>query len=297
MSQRLNIVAALALALPLASPSAPAELKPHTLEAFLTYATATESRYLAEAADDDKFLYIDQLTGADRDEAISHLMRGEVLMERLQTRAEDGSEIKIKDGMIHHWVGTVFIPGATLEETLALVQDYGRHAEIYAPQVEQARIIRRDGDTFTVFYRFRKKKVLTAVHNTTHEADYYRRGPTRAYSISKSTRIREVQNPGESDERELPEDNNRGLLWGINSYWKFFETDGGTFVESESVSLTRSIPILAVPIIRPFVTGVPKELLTFTLENTREQLASSEASQSPLTARAFLCVLMARAVG
>jgi len=164
-----------------------------------------------------------------------------------------------------------------------VVQDYNRHAEIYAPQVEQARIIDREGDTFTVFYRFRKSKVLiTAVHNTNHEASYYRRGPTRAYSISKSTRIREVHNPGESDERELPEDNNRGLLWGINSYWKFFETDGGTFVESESVSLTRSIPILAVPIIRPFVTGVPKELLTFTLENTREQLADSEVSQSRL---------------
>ncbi len=285
MSQRLSVVAVFAFVLPLANHAPPAELKPHTLEAFLSYATATEARFLAEATADDSFLYIDHLAGREREEALASLTRGEVLMERLKTKAADGSEIKIKDGLIHHWVGTVFIPGATLEDTLALLQDYNRHAEIYAPQVEQARIVDRDGDNFTVFYRFRKKKILTAVHKTTHDANYYRRGPTHAYSISKSTDIREVQNPGEPDERELPEDNNRGLLWAINSYWKLLEVDGGTFVESESVSLTRSIPILAVPIVRPFVTGVPRELLAFTLEITRDQLAQfddPEGSQEPL---------------
>ena len=112
MGQRHNVVAVLALALPLAGHPAPAELKPHTLEAFLSYATATESRFLAEVATNDTFLYIDRLAVEERDDAIADLMRGEVLMERLQTKADDGSEIKVKDGLIHHWVGTVFIPGA-----------------------------------------------------------------------------------------------------------------------------------------------------------------------------------------
>jgi hypothetical protein len=284
MSQRLNVVAVLALALPLATPAGWAELKPHTLEAFLNYVAATEARFLTEVDSDDEFLYIDGLTGADRAEAISRLRNGEVLMERLESRAADGSEIKIKDGLIHHWVGTVFIPGTTVGETLALVQDYNRHADIYSPQVEQARIIERSGDTFTIFYRFRKKKVVTAVHNTEHEVNYFRAGPGRAYSMSEATRIREVEHPGEPNESEKPENDNRGFLWGINSYWKFVEEDGGVYVESESVSLTRSAPAVLAFMIRPFITGVPRELLSFTLEATRGQLASAETSDGGFSA-------------
>jgi len=280
MGQKLNIVATLALILPLAAFAGRAELKPHTLEAYLRYVAATEARFLTEVDSDEAFLYVEGLAGAERAEAIARLRNGEVLMERLESRAEDGSEIQIKDGMIHHWVGTVFIPGATLDETLALVQDYNRHADIYAPQVEQARILERDGSTFTIFYRFHKKKVITAVHNTNHVVNYYRMSPSRAYSISESTRIREVDNPGKPDEREKPEDDNRGLLWGINSYWKFLEKDGGVYVESESVSLTRSVPVVSSPMISPFITGVPRELLSFTLEHTREQLVDTGASDS-----------------
>jgi len=33
--------------------------------------------------------------------------------------------------MIHHWIGTVFIPGATLAQTLALEQDYDHHQEYF----------------------------------------------------------------------------------------------------------------------------------------------------------------------
>lgn len=281
MSRRLSAVAVLGLALPLlASAPAPAELKAHTLEAFQRYAAATEARFLADVSPPGPFLYVDRLTGKDHEEAFEELQRGEVFIERLQTRSENDAEIKVDDGLFHHWVGTVFIPGVSLEDTLDLVQDYNRHAEIYAPQVEESRIIDRSGDNFTVFYRFRKKKIITAIHNTDHEVRYFQQGLDRAYSISEATRIQEVDNPGDDDESEKPVGDDSGFLWAINSYWKFLERDGGVYVESESVSLTRGIPFFLSWMIKPFVNSVPRELLEFTLSRTREEMAGPVESDA-----------------
>jgi hypothetical protein len=44
------------------------------------------------------------------------------------------------------------------------------------------------------------------------------------------------------------------------------------WVQCESVTLTRDIPFGLGWIVRPFVTDIPKESLTFTLETTRRAL-------------------------
>ena len=284
MGRRLATPVVLLLAVPLSAHTTPAELKPHTLEAFLRYAAATESRFLAEASSSDSFVYVDALPAGERQGALDFLRRGEVFMSRLRTRGADGKEIKAKDGIIHHWLGAVFIPGVGLEQTLALVQDYDRHAEIYTPEVDQAHIIDREDDHFTVFYRFRKKKVITVILDTDHDVRYFRAAPGRAYSISRTTRIQEVQNAGKPNQQLKPVGNDGGFLWRLNTYWKFLERDGGTYVESESISLTRGIPLLLKWMIAPFITGVPKELLSFTLEKTREELVDSAGQQSDAAA-------------
>jgi hypothetical protein len=43
-------------------------------------------------------------------------------------------------------------------------------------------------------------------------------------------------------------------------------------VQCESISLTRDIPALLSWLIKPFVTGVPRESLEFTLGHTRAAL-------------------------
>jgi hypothetical protein len=48
------------------------------------------------------------------------------------------------------------------------------------------------------------------------------------------------------------------------------EADGGVYVQSEVASLTRDIPTGLGWMIGPFVTEIPKETLTFTLEATRK---------------------------
>ena len=88
-----------------------------------------------------------------------------------------------------------------------------------------------------------------------------------------STRIAQVENAGEPDERELPVGRDGGYLWRLNTYWRLLERDGGTYVQCESISLTRGIPFGFGWMIKPFVTSIPRESLEFTLNTTRKALA------------------------
>jgi hypothetical protein len=88
-----------------------------------------------------------------------------------------------------------------------------------------------------------------------------------AYSISRSTRIAEIEAPGTSRERAFPAGEEHGFLWRQNTYWSYREGDGGLYVEIESVSLSRSIPNGLGWAVRPFVQSVPQESLEFTLRS------------------------------
>ena len=55
--------------------------------------------------------------------------------------------------------------------------------------------------------------------------------------------------------------------------WRFLARDGGVYVQCESTSLTRGIPVGLGWLVGPFVTSIPRESLSFTLETTRRVLA------------------------
>ena len=184
------------------------------------------------------------------------------------------------DGLIHHWLGLVYIPGASLASTIALLQAYDQQHRFYAPEVERSRLLRRDGNDFHVFLRLRRKKVISVVLNTEYDVHYALLGSARAYASSYSTRIAEVENAGKVNETEKPPGNDSGLLWRLNSYWRLEQRDGGMYVQLEVVSLTRDIPTGLGWLVRPFVTSVPQESLQFTLSRTRASLLAHSAELS-----------------
>jgi hypothetical protein len=246
-----------------------AELQSRTVDAFNHYVRITEMGMNRG----EPFLWVDALPDAQRRARIDALRRGELVIERLTAR-DGGREIPVPDGLIHHWTGSVFVPGATVNEAVALLQDYNRHADIYRPAVARSKLLERKGDVFRVYLRFFQKKVLTVVLNSEHQARFSRPGPDRAQSRIYSTRIAEVEDPDTPQERELPVGNDGGYLWRLNSYWRFLERDGGTYLQCESISLTRTIPFVFRFVVRPFVTSVPRESLEFTLTTTRRALAN-----------------------
>jgi hypothetical protein len=257
-----------------------AELRPKTVEAFDRYAQLTEARINREVSQAEKFLYLDELPPPRRSEALAALQRGEIFMERLQTLDASGHTMEAPEAIIHHWLGAVFVPGANLPQTLALVQDYNHHQDIYKPEVVGSRLIGHTGNDFQIYYRLRKKKVITVTLNTYHDVHYFPVDSTRWYSRSYSTRIGEVANADTPNEREKPVGHDGGFLWRINSYWKFEEKDGGVYVECESISLTRDIPTGLGWLIKPFVTSIPKESLEMTMGSTRAALAAARKENS-----------------
>jgi len=254
---------------PLAAGPALPKLKTETQEAFERYLKRVEARNEGELKRGSALLWVDGLPEKQRAEAYAELKRGEVKMQKLEI-LDGGKPIACPGGMIHHWTGVVLIPGAKLEDVLGVLEDYDQHSVYYAPDVERSKIESREGDHFRVFLRFRRHKVITVVLDTEHEVQYFHDAAGRAHSRSSAVRVAEVENAGKSDEREKTPGDDGGFMWRMETWWRMEEQDGGVYVQSEVASLTRDIPAAFAWMIKPFVTGIPKETLTFTLEATRK---------------------------
>jgi len=254
------------------------KLKTETEEAFEHYVKLTEARNEGELKRGTGLLWLDGLPAAQQAAAYTAVKQGEVKMHKLEI-LDNGKPIACPGGMIHHWTGVVFIPGVNLADVLGVLEDYNKHSVYYAPDVERSKLESRDGDHFRIFLRFRRHKVITVVLNTEHEVQYFHDAPRRAHSRSSAVRIAEVENAGQSDEREKTPGDDGGFLWRMETWWRMEERDGGVYVQSEAASLTRNIPTGFGWMIKPFVTDIPKETLTFTLEATRKAVERHRPSR------------------
>jgi hypothetical protein len=240
-----------------------AELRPETVQAFERYVRETEARLEQRLRPDGKFLWVDEEPQRE-----VQVRQGQVAIENRSGR----DTIAVPGGLIHEWIGAVFIPGVTLGKTLAIVQDYDHNQDNYKPEVLASRLVSRDGNDFKVYLRLMKKKVITVILDTDYDVRYFPLGSGRCHSRAYSTRIAEVRNAGKRDERILPPGQDSGFLWRLYTYWRFQERDGGVYVECEAISLTRAIPAGLGWLIEPIVTTLPRESLANTLRETRAAL-------------------------
>jgi hypothetical protein len=258
-------------------PAPAAELKQKTNTAFDRYVTATEARFAGELRPGGTFLYIDGMNPGDRQQAYDQLKRGEILVEKLETKAS-GVSADVPDGMVHHWVGLIFIPGATLAKTLPIVKDYDRRADLYKPDVSASYALAHNGDDFKMFLRLHQKRFTTVDFNTTYDVHWGSVDSNKVYSNSISTRIAEVKDPAKPDGEELPIGTGHGYLWRLNTYWRFEEKDGGVYLQCEALSLTRDIPTGLGWMLKPLVTSIPRQSLNRALGQTRNVVLQEEKS-------------------
>jgi hypothetical protein len=281
MINRAHLTICVGLALPLApaAPGVAADLRPQTVAAFDRYVAETEKQREASLTATSPFLWIEIQPTAGQQVSLEQLRAGAFVIERMTT-IQDGKKIEVPGGLVHHWLGAVFVPGASLDQAVSLLQDYDRHATIYAPGVNRSKVLARDGDSFRVSLRFFMKRVISVVMDGEHEARFTRLGPDRAHSRVVSTRLNEVEDPGTERERLKPEGRDGGYLWRINSYWRFLERDGGTYVQCETITLSRRIPVGLGWIVGPFVTSIPKDSLEFMLTTTRKTLLAEGKAEA-----------------
>lgn len=256
-----------------------ADLGERAAAAFDRYARLVEQRLDREKQGELPFLLLDHLSAAARRDAYAALDRGDVVAARVESRDSPGAP-DVPGGLCHHWAGTIFIPGVTIDRVIGLMQSYDRYQEIYAPHIRRSAVIDRHGSHFRVFLQLSIQRVVSVVLNTDNDVRYVRISPTRAQVRSVSTRIAEVDSPESPDAREKAVGHDNGFLWRFNNYCALEERplhdrEPGTFVQCESLSLSRAIPLGLDWLVGPFVSSVPRESLEFTLGAMRTALTST----------------------
>jgi len=249
----------------MAEPASEVQLKPQTLESFDSYICDAEAAMKKDIRGQGPFLWSE--TSPERERQVQ---AGEVIAEFWPGRGP----AKIPGGLIHDWIGAAWAPGTTLKATLALIQDYNNHKNIYKPEVIASKLIKRRGNDFQIYLRLLKKKILTVVLDTDHHVHYARINQIRWLCWSHTMRIAEVQNAGQPNEKVLAPDTGYGFLWRLNSYWRFEERDRGVELECRAISLSRDVPLGLGWLIEPIIQKLPKESLIHTLDCTRQALHS-----------------------
>ena len=255
-----------------------ATLQAKTLQDFARYAAAVEARTARELGAGGPFLSIDRQPTRQIEEARTQLRQGEVLIMKGSAGDEQAQEIEVDGGSIHHWRGLVLIPGVKLDRLLRTLKEPG-HDQHKQEDVLASRVIARNGDALKLFLRVKRTKIVTVVYDTEHDVRYRTLAPNRAVSSSVSTRIVEVENAGTAGERALSEGDDHGYLWRLNSYWRYQQVDEGVLVELESLTLSRDIPYVFRPIVRPLVDRVARESIRRTLESLRERFTAPAATR------------------
>jgi hypothetical protein len=177
-----------------------AELCAETLRAYGEYIGALQRLFVDHVKTGRMLSEVADTTAVVRD--------GHVLV---QTARGNGI-VAIPGGLIHHWLGMVFIPRVTLEEAISVSQDYANYKHIYEPILD-THVLEQNGDTFRVRLRLHKRSgLLSAVLDVWSVVRYEQTGNV-VYSVSDSERITEVKHASEADEHRLPPGQDSGYLW------------------------------------------------------------------------------------
>jgi hypothetical protein len=250
---------------------AAAVLEPTTIEAFDHYVRVAEEQSSATLRPDGPFLWIDSQSDSRRAHYYEELRSGQFVIRQLHT-SEVGESISIPDGMVHHWVGIAFVPGATLQSAEAIFQDYRDYSHIYGPQIRRSKVLSRTGDGFRLYLQLYKNAPRQVAYNADFDVRRTSLGPTRIASSSISTRIAQLKDPSEVDSPELPVGNDAGYLWRLNDYWRYEQKDGGVYMQVETISLSRDVPMLLSWFVKPIIHRIARETIADLLNASRQAL-------------------------
>jgi len=238
------------------------ELQPSTLQAWNDYVRTADSRMRERVDGPRPFLWADE--AGDRR---SRLRQGEILVVPVSGR---GTHI-VPNGLIHDWVGAIFIPNASVERFLAVAHDYDRYKDYYRPLVADSKVLAcTDQDrSYSMVWQRRVLFVNAAIEGEYQAHDFAVDGQ-RGYSITTTTRMQEIEGYGHSDARLVPPGQGDGFIWRLHSIVRYEERDGGLYLEMEAIALTRDIPASLRWMVKPVVNRLSMDSLLTSLRETRD---------------------------
>jgi putative flippase GtrA len=183
----------------------------------------------------------------------------------------------VPDGYIHHWIGAVLIPGTTVAKVESVLEDYDHYTQIYAPDLKLAAAKKTGPRSYDVrLITERIEPIGLHFAFDMHSRVEYRRANEDSLIESKSYLIRE-SNSGHAPYTDLmPEGNDHGILWRLNSYWRLRQTGTSVYTECQAISLSRR-PLFGT---LGQVKNRAKDSLAFTLRQTRARVFENARARS-----------------
>ena len=235
-----------------------AEPKQETLRAWDDYIRSVDLNVAQRAAGSRPFLWVD-----DSPEMQRRVQHNEVVITNHDPR-------KVPQGLIHHWVGAMFVPNLTLDQVMNVLKSYDRYNELYKPLITKVAVLERDGDNVKLnVVAVQKAFSVTAAVETDDEVKIVRPAPNRVLITSTAVRVQEIADYGQPSQHLFAEARRPGYVWRAVEVQRLEQRDGGVYVEFETVSLSRGIPLEVRWLIKPLTDNLPRKLMLDMLNDTR----------------------------
>lgn len=250
------------------------ELQPATLKAWQEYVRGADSRIQAPAAAGQPFLWID-----GSPERRARVERGEIVVAPMVGRGTQS----VQDGLIHDWIGVVFIPNATADGLYRVLHDYNGYKNIYKPVVTDSKTLACTGENQEFAMTWQRKVLFV---NAAMEGHYMAHDialdPRHGYNVADANTVREIEDYGRANQRLLPPDTGNGFIWRMHSIARYEEGAGGVYLELEVMALTRGIPASFAWLVNPVVNHLSVNSLMTTLRQTRQAVSRLPGSPEPV---------------
>jgi hypothetical protein len=251
----------------LLSTAAPAaSLQAATSQAWEEYVESAKLRMEQRLSPANSFLWVDEVP--DR---LARVRRGDVVVSPVGAK----NPKKVASGLIHDWIGAVFIPHVTANDVALVLRDYARYKKFYPETVIDAKAIATSEthDRFSILMTNRSFLLKTVFH-ADYESCRVRVDGGRRYSVSHTTRIQEIEGFGGPGQRALEVGKGTGVLWRLCSITRYAERDEGVYLEIEAIALSRDIPASLLWVLESIVRRESRNALVNSLQQTEKAVLS-----------------------
>ncbi|MFL6415502.1 MAG: hypothetical protein ACJ74Y_07520 [Bryobacteraceae bacterium] len=250
------------------------KLNPETVAEFDRYAKSVEAELSRRWDGQANFISVEDDPADKR-----KVMEGELLV---RTPKPDAKPVTVTDGLIHDWVGTVFIPDTDPARVMAVLRDFDKHKKIY-PEIADSKTLAQNGDKTVGYWRVKQRRGLVPVILDVEQTAYYRKlAPGKWNCRAYARKITEIDSGPFSGKRKFPEGEGHGYMWRMYAYWSIEQVNGGVLADCRMLSLSRSIPQAIAWAVAPYVQKAPQESLTSTLKQTRDATTKPKSLDSTI---------------
>ncbi len=239
------------------------KLSPQTVAEFDGYAHKVEGELNERWQGRKKFLYIE-----DDEKNKESVLNGDLFVQQMNAKGP----VEITNGLIHDWLGAIYIPDVTVQQVVNVLEDFDRHKHIY-PSISDSHTVSRSGNDVKGYWRLQQKGLVPVILDVEEDAHYTELAPGKWKAQNYAHNITEVDTGLFTRGRKFPLGEGHGYLWRLYAYWSLEAYRGGVLAECRTLSLSRDVPQALAWAVTPYVQKMPQSSLTSILRETRKALA------------------------